>query len=248
MSAAESALASAVRGNLEAVRERIARAAERAGRDSASVRLVAVSKTHPPEVVVEAVAAGVTDLGENRVQEAAAKIPQVAMLCRQRGLADPPWHMIGHLQTNKARQAARLFSSVESVDSVHLAEALDRAMGKASVGARLSVLLEVYVGDDPARSGFRPADLPQAVPAILGLPFVDVRGLMTVAPLGWDAAATRVAFRQVRDLRDSLAARWPLVHFGELSMGMTEDFEIAIEEGATIVRVGRAIFGERGSR
>ncbi len=248
MAAVDSPLQARLRANLAAVRERMDRAAERVGRDPSAVRMVAVSKTHPPETVVQAIAAGVTDLGENRVQEAAAKIPGVAEICEQRGLAAPAWHMIGHLQTNKATQAARLFASVESVDSLHLAQALDRGVDKSGRPGPLPVLLEVYVGEDPDRPGFRTVDLFAAVETILALPRLDVRGLMTVAPLGWEEEATRRGFRQVRELGVSLAAKWSPVHFAELSMGMTEDFEIAIEEGATIVRVGRAIFGERGSR
>jgi pyridoxal phosphate enzyme (YggS family) len=154
------------------------------------------------------------------------------------------WHMIGHLQTNKAGQAVELFSMVQSVDSLKLAQALDRRA--VALGAkRLPVLLEVYVGDDPERPGFRPDSLLDAAAQIIELPGLEVRGLMTVAPLGLDQAATRAAFKSVRELRDKLASAHPRVHFGDLSMGMSDDFELAVEEGSTMVRIGRAIFGSR---
>jgi PLP dependent protein len=233
-------LASTIADNLRRVADRIAAAAARAGRDPAEVALVGVTKTHPPERVVAGVRAGLRVLGENRVQEAAAKIGAVDEMLRSQGLAPPTWHLIGHLQSNKVAHALRLFQVIESVDSVHLAEALNKR-----AATRVPILLEVYVGEDPARPGFRPAELEPALGAIAALPGLEVRGLMTVAPLGWGADATRGAFARVRGLRDSLAARYPHVHLGVLSMGMSDDFELAVEEGSTSVRIGRALFGRR---
>lgn len=226
-----------IRERIERVRGQIADAAARSGRDPAAVTLIAVSKTKPAEAIAEAVAAGIEHLGENRVQEAAEKVDRVRALLGH----DPTWHLIGTLQRNKVRQALDLFSMIQSVDSVRLAEALStRAEGRS---ARL--LLEVYLGEDEARPGFRPADLDAALTSILALPNLDVRGLMTVAPLGLSQEQTRRAFARLRELRDNLAGSRPGVPLHEISMGMSEDFSLAIEEGATMVRVGRAIFGER---
>ncbi|MFN8637761.1 MAG: YggS family pyridoxal phosphate-dependent enzyme [Chloroflexota bacterium] len=218
------------------VREQIGEAATRAGRDPSSVTLIGVSKTHPAEAVAEAVAAGVENVGENRVQEAAEKVDRVRELLGH----DPTWHLIGTLQRNKARQALDLFSLIHSVDSVRLAEAL----ASRAEGRQVHVLLEVYLGTDAARPGFRSDTVGEALAAIAQLPSLDVRGLMTVAPLGLDREQTRAAFRQLRELRDQLQDRHHL-SLPELSMGMSEDFSLAILEGATMIRVGRAIFGER---
>lgn len=234
--------------NLAAVRERVAAAARRAGRDPAAITLVAVTKTHPPELVAEAIAAGAADLGENRVQEAAAKI---AALGDQRQALR--WHLIGHLQRNKARLAAELFDLVHSVDSLRLAEALARQLPP---GRALPVLLQVNVSGEASKEGFDLAgglENRQALAALLpevehivALPGLAVRGLMTIAPIVGDPEQARPIFRRLRELRDELARRLPQARWDELSMGMTDDFEAAIAEGATIVRVGRAIFGERG--
>lgn len=231
---------------LARVRERIAVAAARAGRNPAAITLVAVTKTHPPALIAEALAAGATDLGENRVQEAAAKIPALA------GALSPRWHLIGHLQRNKARLAVELFDLVHSVDSLRLAEALARHVPP---GRRLPVLLQVNVSGEATKEGFALAGglanraaleaLLPAVEGILALPSLEVRGLMTIAPLGASPEAARPTFAALRELRDELARRFPAAWWEELSMGMTDDFEVAIAEGATIVRVGRAIFGER---
>jgi pyridoxal phosphate enzyme (YggS family) len=219
------------------VRASIVDAAARAGRDPASVTLVAVSKTHPPEAVAEVLGFGIEHVGENRVQEAAGKVERVRELV---GTA-PNWHLIGTLQRNKARQALELFDTIESVDSVRLAETLSaRAEGRS-----VPILLEVYVGADPDRPGFRPVEVEEAVRTMLSLESLDVRGLMTVAPFGSTPEQSRAVFRHLRKLRDQLQARFPEARLTELSMGMTNDYELAIEEGATIVRVGRAIFGER---
>jgi PLP dependent protein len=220
--------------NLERVREQIAEACTKAGRRPDEVSLIGVSKTHPPDAVVAAVEAGLKDIGENRVQEAAPKIPAV----RQLVSSQPTWHMVGHLQTNKVNASLDLFDAIDSVDSLHLAEAVSKRLK----GRRLPILLEVHVGDDPDRPGFRPSQLDEAVGQILELPGLAVQGLMTVAPLGEDP---HPAFAQVRELRNHLAASYPRVHFGVLSMGMSEDFLVAIEEGSTQVRIGTALFGPR---
>lgn len=227
----------AVAERIARVRDRLAEAAVRSGRDPAAVTLIGVTKTHPAETVAEAVAAGLEHVGENRVQEAAAKVDRVRELLGR----DPTWHLIGTLQRNKCRQAISLFSMIHAVDSVRLAQALSaRSEGKA-----VPILLEVYAGDDPARPGFRADAVREALPRIAALPGLDVRGLMTVAPLGLDADDTRGVFRDLRELRDGLRQQFPALALDQLSMGMTNDYPLAVEEGATMVRVGRAIFGER---
>jgi len=225
--------------NLERVRATIADAAARSGRRAEQITLVAVSKTKPPEMIVEAAALGVDAFGENRVQEAQAKIPRVRQLLGR----EPTWHLIGTLQRNKVPAALELFAILESVDSLRLAEAISRRAG----GRTVAVFLEVYLGDDPRRPGFRPAELVQQAPELLQIPHLDVRGLMTIAPLNASVEETRGVFRRVRELRDALRDDYFGGGWGELSMGMTEDYPLAIEEGATIIRVGRAIFGERAS-
>jgi len=227
-----------LRANIERVQTAVADAAARAGRDPASVTLVGVSKTHPAELVAEAVGLGLEHIGENRVQEAAGKVERVRELL---GRA-PTWHLIGTLQRNKVRQALDLFDMLQAVDSVRLAEAI----AKRAEDRRIAVLLEVYLGDDPARPGLRPAELDDIARRITTLPALDVRGLMTVAPFGSSPEQARATFRRLRELRDRLQETLPGARLAELSMGMTDDFELAVEEGATIVRVGRAIFGERG--
>jgi pyridoxal phosphate enzyme (YggS family) len=218
-----------------AVRQRIARAAARAGRSPDSVTLVAVTKTHPPAAVAEALAAGVHDFGENKVQEAEAKIA---------ALPGQPirWHLLGHLQSNKARRAAQLFDSIQSVDSASLASRLDRAAGEA--GRTLSVLVQVELGGEATKSGLEEDELMPALEALRPLAHLSVRGLMTLPPPAEDPDQMRPYFRRLRALRDQ-ARGAGLLAGDELSMGMSGDFEVAIEEGATIVRVGTAIFGER---
>ena len=228
---------SELRSRIERVKGVIAEAAARSGRDSSAVTLIAVSKTRPAEDVAEAVNCGIEHVGENRVQEAVEKAPRVRELLGH----DPVWHMIGTLQRNKVRQALELFSMIHSVDSVRLAEALaTRAEGRS-----VPILLEVYLGEDEARPGFRAHELAEAVQKIAILPGLDVRGLMTVAPPGLSDDGTRGIFRRLRELRDRLREQQPGLALDDLSMGMTNDFALAIEEGATLVRVGRAIFGER---
>lgn len=217
------------------VLERLDQACRRVGRDSAEVQLVAVSKTVPPERLRAALAAGLGTFGENRVQEAIAKIDQVA------GAA---WHMVGPLQANKARRAVGMFAVIESVDSLELAARLDRVAAEVLPGRRLKVLLQVNVDADPAKSGFDPAALKAALPGILGLDHLEVRGLMTVGRLVDDPEAARPTFAALRGLGESLRSADDRLGPG-LSMGMSDDFEVAAEEGATIVRVGRALFGAR---
>lgn len=241
----------AIRGSVLQVRERIARAADKAGRSATEVTLVAVTKTHPLEAVLAAYRAGVRDFGENRVQEAASKIAAAeGWLADQFGgdgsLAPsaPRWHLIGHLQTNKARLASHLFQMVQSVDSVRVAEALDRAMVHQG-GSPLAVLLEVNVAGEATKFGFEPESLIENAARLIALPGLRVEGLMTVAPLVKDPEEVRPVFRRLRQLRDDLRRQHPRLEWRHLSMGMTDDFEVAIEEGATMVRIGRAIFGQR---
>jgi PLP dependent protein len=219
----------AIAANLASVRARIAAAAERAGRDPASVKLVAVSKTFPAADVLAAHAAGQRLFGENRVQEAVAKANET----RAAGINEIDWHLIGRLQSNKARVAAGLFSMIESVDSLRLAQTLAQRTERT-----LPVLIEVNAGGETSKAGFALDAAEQAVAAIRALPLLDVRGLMTVAPPVADAEAVRPLFRALATLARKL-------DLPELSMGMSGDFEVAIEEGATLVRLGAAIFGGR---
>ncbi len=229
--------------NLQRVQDRIAAAAVRAGRDPASVTLVAVSKTQPVEQLIRAYELGVRHFGENRVEEAAPKIAAF-----RRAVTDPSvvFHMIGHVQSRKADDVAALFDRVHSVDSVKLLERLARFAGRRA--APLPVLLEVNVSGEASKYGFdatRRDEINAAVEAAARLERVRLDGLMTMAPIVTQAELARPVFRALRELRDELAARYPAVDLPQLSMGMTDDFEVAVEEGATLVRVGRAIFGER---
>jgi pyridoxal phosphate enzyme (YggS family) len=225
--------------NIAAIQERIA-AAARAGRLSTNIVLMAVTKTHPPEHIREAYSAGLRLFGENRVQEFAAKAGEL------KDLSEAQWHMIGHLQTNKAGRAVELFHAVDSVDSVKLAEKLNVAAQAA--GKRLPVLIEINVGGEAAKSGVAPdsRELEQLLTAASRLEALEFRGLMTVPPFSDDPEQARPFFRKLRKLRDAIVARkLPSISMQELSMGMSHDFEVAIEEGSTCVRVGTAIFGER---
>jgi len=219
-----------------AVRERIARAAERASRPPADVTLVAVSKTHPAEAVRAAFAAGVRDFGENRVQEAEPKIAGTS------DLAGARWHLVGHLQSNKARRAAALFGLVQSIDSVEIAERLARA-GEES-GREVRGLVEVDLAGEATKYGLPEAELLPGLQALRGRAGLRLEGLMLLPPLFEDPEAVRPFFRRLRALRDRALGEG-LLAAGELSMGMSHDFEAAVEEGATLVRVGTAIFGER---
>jgi PLP dependent protein len=226
--------------NLVRVRERIEAAVRRTGRNPEEVSLMAVTKTFPPERIREAYAAGLRLFGENRVQEFAGKAEAV------RDLAGAEWHMIGHLQTNKTAKAAELFSAIDSVDSVRLAEKLDSAAENEA--KRLPVLIEVNVGGETAKSGVDPdsGELEEILQAAPHLSHLQVRGLMTIPPFSEDPQRSRPYFRRLRELRDQIAARQlPSVAMDVLSMGMSHDFEVAIEEGSTCVRIGTAIFGER---
>jgi len=214
--------------NIHELEKRITRAAERANRSPAEVTIVAVAKTIEPWLIQQAFEAGIRDFGENRVQEARGKIGQLSTL-----RPPPTWHMVGHLQTNKAKTAIELFDMIQSVDSVRLAEVLS---GHAQ--HHIPILLEVNVSGEASRFGFPPAEVSSAVEQIARLSHLEIRGLMTIAPLTDNPEEVRPIFKRLRLLRDSLG----LEH---LSMGMTDDFEVAIEEGATMVRIGRAIFGER---
>ncbi len=219
----------------ERVLERIEAACARSGRRPAEVTLVAVSKTVPADALRDAVAAGLDLLGENRVQEGAAKVAEVP---------GARWHLVGPLQSNKARRALEVFDSIESVDSVELAERLDRLAREVRPGTRYPILLQVNVDDDPAKAGFQPDGLATALDRIGGLDAIDVRGLMTIGRLAERPEDARSTFRSLRETSERLRAAGAQVG-ADLSMGMTDDFELAIEEGATIVRVGRALFGER---
>ena len=220
--------------NLSAIRERISAACERSGRDSASVSLLAVTKTHPPEMVAEAARLGLALFGENKAQEAKGKIA----LCPGR----LRWHMIGHLQSNKCRDAVELFEMIESVDSLHLAEEINRRAEQASKA--MPILLEVNAVGEASKFGYRPEQLLSDLPKLNALPRLEIHGLMTVPPYSPVPERVRPIFRQLRELKQKcegvLGA--PLPH---LSMGMSGDFEVAVEEGATIVRIGSALFGER---
>jgi pyridoxal phosphate enzyme (YggS family) len=220
-----------------AVRERIARAAARATRDPAGVSLVAVSKTQPAEAVREAFAAGVRDFGENRVQEAEAKIAALAEL-----RAEMRWHLVGHLQGNKARKAVALFDRVHSVDSVELARRL--AAAAAERGSVCRVLLQVDLAGEATKFGLEADALDGALSELAALPALAVLGLMLVPPYDADPERVRPLFRRLRELRDAARERG-LSLGGELSMGMSHDLEVAVEEGATLVRIGTAIFGAR---
>ncbi len=239
-----------IAANLARIRERIARAAEGSGRSPQEVTLIAVSKTFPAQAIREAYAAGVRHFGENRVQEWESKQPLLVDL-------EATWHLVGHLQSNKARRAACLFQAIDSVDSLPLAQKLDRAFEQLCypVGARhamplqapprrLRVLIEVRVAPEESKSGAEESDLPALAEALLALPHLDFRGLMAIPPLTDDPQQARPYFRKLRELRDSLQHQLDLPPL-ELSMGMSHDCEVAIEEGATQVRLGTALFGPR---
>jgi pyridoxal phosphate enzyme (YggS family) len=244
--------------NLARVREQIELAASRAGRRAEEITLIAVSKTHSARKIRELYEAGVRHFAENRVQERESKLVHLSGL-------DVTWHMIGHVQKNKATRAVRLFDSVDSVDSAALAEKLDRARsdftteatentgkrettnesGRFFPGNRLRVLIEVKLDPEPAKSGVDGRELPRLVEAIAGMPHLDLRGLMGVPPYFDNPEESRPHFRRLRELRDAVRAQMGADILPVLSMGMSHDLEIAIEEGATEVRVGTALFGER---
>lgn len=234
---------SELRERIARVRETIAAAARRASRNPDEVTLVAVSKTVDAERIATAIRTGLRCFGENRVQEAAEKLPVLQSLLSSEKRSGLSWHLIGHLQTNKARLATGLFTMIESVDSVRLAAVLSRLAVER--GQLVPVLLEVNVGHEASKGGFAPEELPTVFAELLALPMLEVRGLMTVAPIVAEPEEARSYFRTLRALRDRLAREHPRATLPELSMGMSGDYPVAIEEGATLVRVGRAIFGER---
>ena len=223
--------------NLNSIQQRIAAACQRAGRDPSSVTLMAVTKTHPPEAVQAAANLGLVFVGENKVQEAKAKIPLCPGKLR--------WHFIGHLQSNKARDAVELFEMIQSVDSLALAQELNKRCEQA--GKRMPILLEVNLAGEASKFGYAPERLLAELNELNALPRLEVHGLMTVPPWKPDVEQVRPFFRAARELKqrceEILGAPLP-----QLSMGMSGDFEVAIEEGATIVRIGTALFGERAKK
>ena len=232
-----------LRTRLAEVRSRVERSARRAGRDPSEVTLVAVSKTHPAELVARAFAAGARDLGENRVQEAEAKAGEVERL----GGARPRWHLIGPLQANKARRAVRLFDVIHTVDSAELVARLERLCEEEGRD-ELPVLLQLSLAGEATKSGASEGELPRLVEKFETCARVRLAGLMTMPPFFEDAERVRPYFGRLRELRDGLRAAGAFRGgAGDLSMGMSHDFELAVEEGATLVRVGTAVFGERGA-
>ena len=226
---------------LAGIRARIAAAAKSAGRGADEVKLIAISKTHPASVIKRAIELGATDLGENRVQEAEEKISII-------GREAARWHLVGHLQANKARRAVNLFDVIHSLDSPDLARRLDRLCAEEG-RERLAVLIQVDLGHEETKSGIDESELTHLVESLGSLSRLALVGLMTLPPFFDDPEQSRPFFRRLREMRDELAARGAFGGGkGELSMGMTHDFEVAIEEGATMVRIGTAIFGERVPR
>src|SRR5437773_5837069 len=223
--------------NLERVREQIAGAAAKVGRAADEIELVAIAKTHPAEKVREAIDAGQTLFGESRVQEARAKIPELPSNLR--------WHFVGHFQKNKIRHALTLFEMIHSADSLELAQDINRIAEEQGMHPR--VLLEVNVAGEGSKFGFSPDKLRDQMESLLALPRLSILGLMTIPPLAKGAEASRKYFVQLRELRDRLQTEFH-VDLAQLSMGMTEDFAVAVEEGATLVRIGTAIFGQRTRR
>ena len=233
----------AISENIARVRERIAAAARRGSRQPEEIALMAVSKTFPQEKIREAYESGIRLFGENRVQEFSGKADAV------RDLREAQWHMIGHLQSNKAMKAAELFSGIDSVDSTRLAEKLNTAAEQ--LGKNLPVLIEINVGGEEVKSGVAPdaRELEELLVVASRLEHLQFRGLMTIPPFSENPEDARPYFRRLRELRDQITARKiPAIDMGSLSMGMSHDFEVAIEEGSTCVRVGTAIFGERETK
>ena len=231
----------AIAARLARIRAQIAAAAEQANRPAGEVTLIAISKTHPPSIVKTVIDLGATDVGENRVQEAEEKIVEV-------GREKARWHLVGHLQANKARRAINLFDVIHSLDSIDLARRLDRLCVEEG-REKLPVLIQVDLGHEETKTGIEETALPQLIDSLAPLIRIQLTGLMTLPPFFENAEDSRPFFRRLRELRDELAARGAFAdRKGELSMGMTHDFHVAIEEGATMVRIGTAIFGERGAR
>ncbi len=223
---------SSLRENLAEVRTQIAHAAQKANRNADEIKLVAVSKTHPNNILREAIDAGANVLGENKIQEAEDKITEI-------GRESAEWHLIGHLQSNKARKAVKLFDVIHTLDSLELAERLERICIEEN-RASLSVLVQIDLGAEATKNGVKLEDLPELVAFLKTCERVKFDGLMIIPPYFEDVETVRPFFRNLRELRDKILPN------GELSMGMSHDFSVAIEEGATIIRIGTAIFGERG--
>ena len=245
--------AAAIGDNIARLRDRIAEIATGAGRDPQNIQLHGATKGVEPERIIAAMRHGMTHFGENWVQEAAPKIEATNMLADKQERETPTWHMIGHLQRNKARQALELFQSIDTVDSLRLAETISTRAASMDIGL-INALLEIDFTDNPDRVGFKlPLEGDESVYAvfvddarrIMELPNLNVIGLMTVGPMAEDAEASRPAFRRLREVRDALNDLQPSAHLTELSMGMTNDFHVAIQEGATVIRLGTAIFGPR---
>jgi hypothetical protein len=235
---------SSLRDNLERLEEAITEACRRAGRPRAEVEMMAVSKTYSAATIAEAAAQGLTLFGENRVQEFAGKAAELDPL-RQRAANPLRVHLIGHLQTNKAQRAMELFDAIDSLDSLRLAERLNEAAGK--LGKRLPVLIEVKLSSEETKAGIDPnsVEAAQLLERLPELAHLQMRGLMTIAPFGVSEAETRACFRSLRAWRERWAASYSKLSFEVLSMGMSGDFDLAIEEGATRIRVGTALFGTR---
>ncbi|HEU5351620.1 MAG TPA: YggS family pyridoxal phosphate-dependent enzyme [Terracidiphilus sp.] len=235
----------ALEENLEKLEEAVAAACRCAGRGRGEVELMAVSKTYPAETLAQAAALGMRLFGENRVQEFAAKALHAAELWKGLAGQEPRVHLIGHLQSNKSAKAAELFDAVDAVDSVRLAERLNEAAGR--LGKRLPLLVEVKLSPEEAKQGAEPesAEMAQLLERLPHLPHVEMRGLMTIAPWGAPEDVTRVCFRTLRRWRDRWAQAHPRLSLDVLSMGMSGDFALAIEEGATRIRIGTALFGKR---
>ncbi len=229
--------------NLRAVEMRIRQAAEKAGRNPADITLVAITKTFPAQVIRDAHKLGLRNFGENRVEEAAQKLPGL----KRELPSGVTWHMVGHLQHRKVRESVELFDVIHSVDSVALARRLNDRLDE--IGKRMRVLLEVNVSGETSKYGLAPDSLTLAgvVREILQFQHLEVRGLMTVAPIVADPGRARPYFRTLRELRDEMMRRFPELTWPDLSMGMTDDFEAAIAEGATLVRIGRGLFGDRST-
>jgi len=228
---------STIADNVAKLRARVAEAARRAGVEPETIRLVAVTKTIPVEAIREAVAAGITAVGENRVQEAEAKLPEIGRTVE--------WHLVGHLQTNKAAKAVHLFDVIHSIDSMKVARAVSRHVQE--VGRDLGLLVQVNTSGEESKFGVPPQEAPGLVEEMCSLPGIRIRGLMTIGPFRPDPQEARPSFHRLRKLAEKIGSLgFPGVEMTWLSMGMTGDFEVAIEEGANLIRVGTAIFGPRG--
>jgi PLP dependent protein len=228
-----------IRENLRRVQERISAAAQRAGCSAEGITLIGVSKTHPAEAIREAYEAGLRQFGENRVQEWEGKQGTLQDL-------SATWHLLGHLQSNKAARAAKIFHAIDSLDDLALAQRLDRARSESGVTERMRVLIEVHIAEEETKSGADVKELPSLAEKISALPKLELAGLMCIPPFAEIAEEARPHFKRLRELRDALAKQLGRA-LPVLSMGMSHDFEVAIEEGATEVRVGTALFGTRGA-